>query len=272
MSVMQININDSDITSHQDKKEEPKKFEAKKAEPKKEEPKKEAPFSRNKQIIKLNEQYINNNNYNKIMPYNKTKSTSAKIRPLTSINKEYNNFYEIEEVFNLNKNQKENNSFLYLKFLYENQIKDKEELAYGTIGLNMNNYKDISCPRFINSLKNNGALKKYNWFLDFFSTSHGLFYIGPEPHFYNKAYNEYKDYQYVKMHTSISLNGHLEWKLLFNKIIIRNITNNYLFNLDNKLAEIDINLGLIIGINEFQEIISKNYFNFLIKKIHVKRL
>jgi hypothetical protein len=113
---------------------------------------------------------------------------------------------------------------------------------------------------------------KNNWFLDFFSTSHGLFYIGPEPHFYNRAYNEYKDYQYVKMHTSISLNGHLEWKLLFNKKIIRNITNNYLFNLDNKLAEIDINLGLIIGTNEFQEIIGKNYFNFLIKKIHAKRL
>jgi len=228
-------------------------------------------FSRNRQIIKLNEQNIKNNNYNKIMPYNKTKSTSAKIRPLVSINKKYNNLYEIEEIFNLGKNQKENNSFLYLKFLYENQIKDDEELVYGTIGLDMNNYEDISCPRFINSLKNNGALKKYNWFLDFFSTSHGLFYIGPEPHFYNKANNDYKDYQYVKMHTSISLNGHLEWKLLFNKIIIKNITNNYLFNLDNKLAEIDINLGLIIGTKEFQEIIDKNYFDFLIKKNTCKK-
>ena len=43
MSVMQININDSDITSHQEKKEEPKKYEPKKEEPKKYEPKKEEP-------------------------------------------------------------------------------------------------------------------------------------------------------------------------------------------------------------------------------------
>ena len=43
MSVMQININDSDITSHQEKKEEPKKYEPKKEEPKKVEPKKVEP-------------------------------------------------------------------------------------------------------------------------------------------------------------------------------------------------------------------------------------
>ena len=43
MTVMQININDSDITSHQEKKEEPKKYEPKKEEPKKVEPKKVEP-------------------------------------------------------------------------------------------------------------------------------------------------------------------------------------------------------------------------------------
>ena len=233
-------------------------------------------FTKNNEIIKLNEYYVENNNYNKILPYNKTKSTTAKISKLTNNynnnkNKEYNNLYEIEEVFNLGKSKKENISFLYLKFLYENQINDKDESVYGKIGLNMNNYKDATCPRFINSLKNNNILKKYNWFLDFFSTSHGLFYIGPEPHFYNKTNSTYKDYQYVKIHTFVSINGHLEWKLLFNKIIIKNATNNYIFNLNNRLAEIDINLGLIIGTNEFQEIIEKNYFNFLIKKNTCKK-
>jgi hypothetical protein len=233
-------------------------------------------FSKNKEIIKINEQYINNNNYNKILPYNRTNSTTAKINILTNNynkNKEYNKLYEIEELFNLGKSQKENNSFLYLQFLYESQIndEDEDELIYGKIGLNMNNYKDVICPRFINSLKRNNILKKYNWFLDFFSTSHGLFYIGPEPHFYNKTNNANKDYQYVKMHASVSLNGLLEWKLLFNKIIIKNVTNNYIFNLNNRLAEIDINLGLIIGTNEFQQIIEKNYFDFLIKKNTCKK-
>ena len=233
-------------------------------------------FSKNKEIIKINEQYINNNNYNKILPYNRTNSTTAKINILTNNynkNKEYNKLYEIEELFNLGKSQKENNSFLYLQFLYESQIndEDEDELIYGKIGLNMNNYKDIVCPRFFNSLKSNNILKKYNWFLDFFSTSHGLFYIGPEPHFYNKTNNANKDYQYVKMHASVSLNGLLEWKLLFNKIIIKNVTNNYIFNLNNRLAEIDINLGLIIGTNEFQQIIEKNYFDFLINKNTCKK-
>ena len=230
-------------------------------------------FTKNNEIIKLNEQYANINNYNKILPYNRTNSTTAKISELNNIynNKKNNNLYEIEEVFNLGKNQKENNSFLYLKFLYENQINDEDELVYGKIGLNMNNYKDATCPRFFNSLKRNNILKKYNWFFDFFSTSHGLFYIGPEPHFYNKANNDYKDYQYAKMYASVSINGHLEWKLLFNKIIIKNITNNYIFNLNNTLAEIDINLGLIIGTNEFQQIIDKNYFDFLIKRNTCKK-
>ena len=69
-------------------------------------------FSKNNEIIKLNEQYADNNNYNKILPYNRTKSTTAKISVVTNNyndNKDFKNLYKMKEVFNLGKNKKGNN-------------------------------------------------------------------------------------------------------------------------------------------------------------------
>ena len=106
-----------------------------------------------------------NNNYTKIIPYNKINSTSAKIYTVNypNLKNQFNKFYEIEEIFYLYKNTDKNdifNSTIYLRFLYGN-YKNEEEIIYGKIGLNMNNYKDNTCPRFIHSLKNTNILKKY---------------------------------------------------------------------------------------------------------------
>ena len=232
-------------------------------------------FNRNKELIFFNSQNYDNNNYNKIIPYNKINSTSAKIYSVNYPNfkNQFNKFYEIEEIFYLYKNTDKNdifNSTIYLRFLYGN-YKNEEEIIYGKIGLNMNNYKDNTCPRFIHSLKNTNILKKYIWFFDFFSSSHGIFYIGSEPHLYNLTNNTCKGYQYVKMNTIITKEGYLNWELSFNKIIIKNETNNYIFNLNNKIVQIDFNLGLIIGTYEYQKIIEENFFNFLIKNNKCKK-
>jgi hypothetical protein len=88
--------------------------------------------------------------------------------------------------------------------------------------------------------------------------------LGPEPHLYNIKNNVNKEYQYVKMKTVLSKENNFPWDLLFNNIYVKNKTNNHRFNLKNKYAKIDFNLGLIIGTDEYQKIIDENFFNLLI--------
>ena len=90
----------------------------------------------------------------------------------------------------------------------------------------MNNYEDISCPNFIKSLKNKNILQKFTYSFDFYSLFDGYLYLGPEPHFYNIKSNINKECQYVKMNSILSKEGYFQWELLFNKIIIKNKTNN----------------------------------------------
>jgi hypothetical protein len=84
--------------------------------------------------------------------------------------------------------------------------------------------------------------------------------LGPEPHLYNIKNNVNKEYQYVKMKTVLSKENNFQWDLLFNKIYVKNKTNNHRFNLENKYIKIDFNLGLIIGTDEYQNIIDENFF------------
>ena len=219
-------------------------------------------FNKIEEFYKLNLQ--NNNsilNYIQLTPYNQKMSTSSK---------KMNDLSEIEDGFYLyeytSKNEELNNnlnSVVFLQFLNQNYEND---FSFGKIGLNMNNYKDISCPKFIDSLKKQNILKKYIYVFDFYSRFDGYFYLGPEPHSYNIKNNINKEFQYVKMNTVLSREGYLQWDILFNKIIIKNQTNNYKFNLNIKLSKFDFNLGLIIGTYEYQEIIEENYFNLLINK------
>ena len=109
-------------------------------------------------------------------------------------------------------------------------------------------------------------LKKYLWFLRFYSKFDGFFYIGPEPHLYNIENNKYKDYQYVKINNILSKEGYNKWGLFFDKIILKNITNKNKYYLNDKMAFIEFNLGLIIGTYEYQQIIEKNFFKLLIDK------
>ena len=45
-----------------------------------------------------------------------------------------------------------------------------------------------------------------------------------------------------------------------------------MFNLNDKMAEIAFNLGLIVGTFEFQKFIEENYFNELTNKKYVEGL
>ena len=228
-------------------------------------------FIRDKKIIEYNDKHLNNNNYTQVTLYNKKDSVTARNGSTTKydINKEYNILYDVEDVFYLNEYSDVNNISIknestYLNFLYGNNYGD-EEIVYGNIGIDMNNYKDILCPRFGYSLKNLNLIKKNVYYFDFYSNFHGYFYIGAEPHFFNIKYNNYKDYQYLKLNTGVSKDGFVNWSLSFNKIILMNKTNDYTHNLKEKMVQFDFNSGLFIGTTEYQEYIEQNFFNELIK-------
>jgi len=230
-------------------------------------------FINNKEFTELNLHYMENN-YIKITPYHKNISISSKKIQLTNLYDKIGSHYifDIEEAFYLfqfkedttNKINDFYNESTFLTFSYQNEI--NENISYGKIGLNMNNHKDINCQRFIPNLKNKNILKKYLWFLRFYSKFDGFFYIGPEPHLYNIENNQYKDYQYVKINNILSKDGYSQWGLLFDRIILKNITNKNKYYLNDKMALIEFNLGLIIGTYEYQQIIEKNFFKLLIDK------
>ena len=227
-------------------------------------------FIRDKKIMEYNDKYLNNSNYTKVTLYNKNDSSTSRNGSATKYDKnnEYNILYDIEDVFYLNEYSDINNISIknestYLIFLYENNYGD-EEIVYGNIGIDMNNYKDIICPRFGYSLKNNNLIKKYIYYFDFYSFFHGYFYIGAEPHIFNIKYNNYKEYQYLKLNTLVSKDGFVNWSLSFNKIILKNKTNDYNHNLREKMVQFDFNSELFIGTTEFQDYIENNFFNELI--------
>ena len=219
-------------------------------------------FSFGHDEILNNIQYKSSNDYisyNQIIPYNRQLSTSSK---------QIINTYELEEEFYLYQYSNKAvtnllNSTTKLRFLYKNNALEN---TYGKIGLNMNYNEGVSCPNFMKSLKNKNIIPKYIFSFDFYSLFDGYFYLGPEPHLFNIKPNINKYYQYVKMKTILSKEGYSQWELLFNKILVKNKTNNYSFSLTIKSVKIDFNLGLIIGTSEYQEIIEQNFFNLLIDK------
>ena len=188
-------------------------------------------FKRDKELLKYNNININNTYYTKILPYNKNISKSAKRGGTSYIgfSKEYIELYDMEETFYLykysdikNKTSDIINTKTSLRFLYGNN-KTEEEIVFGKIGLNMNSNGDYSsCPRFIYSLGIKYLIKKYIWHFDFLTRFKGCFYLGPEPHLYNKENYFYKDNEYIKINTILSERGYFQWQLLFDKIIFKN--------------------------------------------------
>ena len=229
-------------------------------------------FKRDKELLEYNNININNTYYTKLLPYNKNISKSAKRGGTSYIGYSYIELYEMEDAFYLykfsdikNKTSDIIDTKTSLRFLYGNN-RNEEEIVFGKIGLNMNSNGESSCPRFIYSLGIKYLIKNYIWHFDFSSRFKGYFYLGPEPHLYNKENYLYKNNEYIKINTILSERGNLQWELLFDKIKFKNFSNNYVFELKQKRVKIDFNLGLIIGTFEYQQIIEQNYFNNLINQ------
>ena len=203
--------------------------------------------------------------YTDIISYNRILSSTSKSTK-DDISHEMKDIFYLTENTNefADANNNSNNISTFLNFLFLSNNNDEDMI--GKIGLNLNIYKDSKCPSFIFSLKNQNILTKNIWVFDFYSRFDGIFILGPKPHLYNVKNNMNKEYQYVKMNIDLSEKGEIKWNLLFDKIMIKNKTNSFNFYLQNKLSNIDFNLGLIIGTYEYQQIIEQNYFNYLIDK------
>ena len=164
---------------------------------------------------------------------------------------DYFSFYDTSNYFsNLYINEKYNG----LNFLYNNN--DNKEKLCGNLGLNLNNNEDTN---FIEQLKKKNIISKYIWTLDYQTLSQGVIVIGSEPHFYDSNSNFFSQYKTIYSNLNKNKNS---WSILFDKINIEG-TNIYL---KNRNVELCIDHGLIIGTEEYKNIIEQSFFNELINE------
>ena len=166
--------------------------------------------------------------------------------------------YDLISFENINK--KYNISFLLQKIdkkiIDINNISNKQYIA--KIGLNKPlYYTGDQCPNFISGIKNKANLDKYTISFEFIDSNKGYIIIGDE--LYN--YNPYK-YHYSQYINSYS---NKNFELFLHKTIIsENDNKNILIN--NTYGYISYDLGVIIGTEEYKQIIDDIFFNKLISE------
>ena len=164
-----------------------------------------------------------------------------------------------------------------INFIFETKIKKENNLS--NIGLLIPKRVQDNVYPFFTSLKRAGLINSYTWTLKYFTNisildtifnyerenkSIGEFIIGDEPHNYEKNKNIYNEKQYKKINP-LWYEDDMYWDLYFDTIYIEMKNNN---NEDNKLrmegnsfAEINLDIGFIVGPNEYFRTILNVYFN-----------
>ena len=182
---------------------------------------------------------------------------------------------KINEIDNQEKNSKyklANDTFLFydnqiyqsnlyindgLNFLYDENNKDKNDNKLcGNIGLNIN-YNENS--NLIEQLKRKRIIAKNIWTLDYQTLSQGALVIGNEPHLYDNNKNYFSQYRTIYINLN---NNKKSWSFNFNRINIDGAN----IDLKDTNVELLIDHGLIIGTEEYKNIIEEAYFNKLIKE------
>ena len=191
-------------------------------------------------------------------------SSSFSLQKVNNLNKEYNIGKEIFSKINVNI------SNIELKFILDNN--NSKEPICGNIGLNVIDKKnDIFQTNFLSQLKNNNLISNYIWTLIYRTEQFGNIILGGEPHFFdgqNYFLSQFKTtYSKIKID---SKSGKISpWSFSFNNIFInkkqirnKNQTDN-ITNLNNYEAELLIENGLIIGTEEYRQLIDNEFFNDL---------
>ena len=145
-----------------------------------------------------------------------------------------------------------------LNFLYDENNKDNnnDKNLCGYIGLNIDLNENSN---IIEQLKKKGIISKYVWTLDYQTLSQGSIVIGSEPHFYDINNNYFSQYKTVYINLN---NKNKAWSFNFDKI---NLDGTNIILKDTNV-ELLIDHGLIIGTEEYKNIIEQIYFNKLINE------
>ena len=149
-----------------------------------------------------------------------------------------------------------NEQYNGLDFIYDDyDINDNDKLC-GYIGLNINDSGNIN---IIDQLKKKKIISKYIWTLDYQTLSQGIIVFGTEPHFYDS--NRYFYSQYKTIYANLNINKKI-WSFNFDKINLKGTD----IQLKNQNCELLIDQVLIIGTEEYKNIIEQIFFNILINE------
>lgn len=165
---------------------------------------------------------------------------------------------------------KQNISDLYLRFVYEKMENEKEPLC-GNIGLNvLDKSSDSFNTNLFRQLKDEELISNYIWTLSYRTEQFGNIILGGEPHFYDGK--NYFLSQYKTVYSQIKINEKGEkispWGFKFNNAYL-NLTKKLekqskINNLENTEAQLLIERGLIIGTQEYKDMIDKEFFDELV--------
>ena len=193
------------------------------------------------------------------------KSSSLKKGKKMDVFKNLKNYVDIFNFSQINQTQN-------LKFLLENYTNSTSDNYTPFISLNsplVFSYMLYSCPNFLMDLKSGFLIDKIMWSIIHKDQFEGTIIIGGELSEYNPIkypvsnyYTIYFDQQFSFKFESIYIIDSWDRKGYINK----NIS-------DLKLTDvtIDINLGIIIGTDEYRDYIDKKFFNHLVKRHTCKK-
>ena len=169
-----------------------------------------------------------------------------------------------------------------IEFIYGTEIKKNNNL--GNIGLlipdSKTNKKNKYESSFFSALKKSNLIDSYSWTIKFYNNINiidtiytyakegkyiGEFIIGEEPHKYELDKKVYDETKLIKVNALYDFDG-IFWDVFFNDIYMNIKLNNSetkqkIEIYGHRQAEINPDLGFIVGTNEYFSSIHKNFFN-----------
>ncbi len=137
---------------------------------------------------------------------------------------------------------------------------DTNEEICGVVGFKMNNF-GYHCEvsnNLIRSFKNKDYISNDQWYIKYTSENEGLLIIGAKP---NEYINNYKDENLFTIN-SLIIGGHYPWSFNLDRVIV----GDDLISSEPVRAEIDNDMDLIQGSEDYYKYIKENFFNGYFEK------
>jgi hypothetical protein len=194
--------------------------------------------------------------------FNKEKSLTYKSKEYTNIfldgEEEIKYGYESNDTILINNKMEQSKTALKeMSFIFVTETKTESP---SNIGLMIpNQYSSIPEISFINQLKKNGIINDYSFVINYNSKDEGDFIIGGTPDSYD---NKYKS-EFYKVQYAINKPKYKMYGLNFDSINYGNNNINIGGRMQSKFL---IDFGLIVGSNNYYDIIYENFFKEKILK------